>query len=307
MIKLDIKPQPRLGLKELLGMTLTTQRHRIFRSLVTVLVVIVATAFLVNLSLSSIVTQDIWNESNRELSLLRADDHLKQEMVRLEAQFSGPGARRVLSGLMNTKLDDLDPGQAWFLFTDRKQIEAYNRLLGTMDGDDPKLEEAEILELAPRAVQVKRLEQTIIKVRESGLAEEGAGFRLGLLLSISLMVCVVGVANALLMSVTERSREIATLKCLGALDGSILSLFVLEASFIGLIGGLFGAVLGLILAGIRLLGGYGTYALGFLDIQLLAGVFIISIIMGMLLATFASVYPSLRAARLAPMEAMRVE
>lgn len=307
MIELEIKPQPRLSLTELFGMTLTTQRHRIFRSFVTILVVMVATAFLVNLSLSSMVTQDISKASNEELAGLRKDDQLEKDMARLEEQFSRPNSRRVLSGLMNQRLDNLDPSQAWFLFVNPDNIGAYNRLLDTLDPEDPKLVVGEIMQVAPQAVRVKRLEQTILKVKESGLAEAGAGFRLGLLLGISLLVCVVGVANALLMSVTERSREIATLKCLGALDGSILSLFVLEASFIGLIGGLLGAILGLLLAGIRLLGEYGTYALGFIGFQLVASVFIVSIVLGILLATFASVYPSLRAARLAPMEAMRVE
>ena len=48
------------------------------------------------------------------------------------------------------------------------------------------------------------------------------------LVSMSLIVCVVGIANAMLMSVTERFREIGTMKCLGALDGFVVRLFLLE-------------------------------------------------------------------------------
>ena len=48
------------------------------------------------------------------------------------------------------------------------------------------------------------------------------------LIGLSLLVCVVGIANAMLMSVTERFREIGTMKCLGALDSFIVKLFLLE-------------------------------------------------------------------------------
>ena len=56
------------------------------------------------------------------------------------------------------------------------------------------------------------------------------------LISLSLLVCVVGIANAMLMSVTERFREIGTMKCLGALDTFIVKLFLLESTFQGLAG-----------------------------------------------------------------------
>ncbi|HOT52163.1 MAG TPA: hypothetical protein PLI07_14365, partial [Candidatus Hydrogenedentes bacterium] len=49
------------------------------------------------------------------------------------------------------------------------------------------------------------------------------------LAAISLLVCVVGITNAMLMSVTERYREIGTMKCLGALDWFVVKLFLIEA------------------------------------------------------------------------------
>ena len=65
---------------------------------------------------------------------------------------------------------------------------------------------------------------------------------------LSLLVCVVGIINAQLMSVTERFREIGTLKCLGALDRFIVRIFVIEATMQGLVGGILGALLGTMVA-----------------------------------------------------------
>ncbi|HAT09777.1 MAG TPA: hypothetical protein DCS97_04135, partial [Planctomycetes bacterium] len=53
--------------------------------------------------------------------------------------------------------------------------------------------------------------------------------RQALLVAISFLVCMVGIANAMLMAITERFREIATMKCLGATDGFILTQFLMEA------------------------------------------------------------------------------
>ncbi|MCP3893792.1 MAG: FtsX-like permease family protein, partial [Bacteroides sp.] len=62
---------------------------------------------------------------------------------------------------------------------------------------------------------------------------------------LSLLVCVVGIVNAQLMSVSERFREIGTMKCLGALDNFIIRIFILEAAIQGLVGSLAGALLGM--------------------------------------------------------------
>ncbi|MEM6551734.1 MAG: ABC transporter permease [Planctomycetota bacterium] len=128
------------------------------------------------------------------------------------------------------------------------------------------------------------------------------------LIGLSFLVCVVGVANAMLMSVTERFTEIATIKCLGAMDRFVMLMFVFEAAIQGVVGGVIGVVLGLVLAGLRGLVDYGTLV-GLAWDQ--AGLVIVSSALafgvGLVLATLAAVGPSFVAARLAPMEAMRVE
>ncbi len=56
------------------------------------------------------------------------------------------------------------------------------------------------------------------------------------LVSLSLLVCLVGITNAMLMSVMERFREIGTMKCLGALDSFIMKLFLIESLVLGAAG-----------------------------------------------------------------------
>ena len=127
------------------------------------------------------------------------------------------------------------------------------------------------------------------------------------LVILSLLVCVVGIVNAQLMAVTERFREIGTMKCLGALDRFILRLFMLEAGMQGLagagIGALVGAVFSLLNGWLR----FGTVALATLSWANLAGSVGISMVVGCLLSLLGVLYPALVAARMQPVEAMRVE
>ena len=121
------------------------------------------------------------------------------------------------------------------------------------------------------------------------------------------LVCGIGITNAMMMAVTERFNEIATLKCLGALDGFIMIMFVLESCFMGLVGGLIGSVLGGIIGLSRMLVSFGSAFFSAIPLGDLMLGMVISILLGTLLAAISAVIPSYKAARLAPMEAMRVE
>ncbi len=144
-------------------------------------------------------------------------------------------------------------------------------------------------------------------VAGSGGGLFGIGERMTWLGIVAMLVCIVGVANAMLMSVTERFREIATLKCLGALDGSIMGLFVLEASLLGVVGGVAGALAGTLIGVGRMLLLFGGLTFTAFPAGDLALAVLVSTLMGVALAALAAVYPSFRAARLAPMEAMRIQ
>ena len=123
---------------------------------------------------------------------------------------------------------------------------------------------------------------------------------------ISLLVTVIGIANAMLMSVTERFREIGTMKCLGALSSFVTQMFVLEASLMGLVGGILGAVAGALFAIIIYTFTYGA-SLVFGSLPLLAVMTFsgCSIVAGVILSVIAALYPARVAAAMVPATALR--
>ncbi len=127
------------------------------------------------------------------------------------------------------------------------------------------------------------------------------------LVTLSLLVCVVGIVNAQLMSVSERFREIGTYKCLGALDSFVVRIFVLEAMYQGLLGGLAGSAAGVLTATAALWIRTGWLViLHWPAIEMLQ-----TIALSSLLAVFLSflgvLYPALTAARMQPAIALRRE
>jgi hypothetical protein len=124
---------------------------------------------------------------------------------------------------------------------------------------------------------------------------------------LSLLVCIVGIVNAQLMAVTERFKEIGTMKCLGALNRFILRLFLLEAGMQGFIGALVGALLGALGAIINCLIRYGLVAVTAVSWQEVAGTIGMAALVGCVLSLGGVLYPAIVAARMQPVEAMRVE
>jgi len=127
------------------------------------------------------------------------------------------------------------------------------------------------------------------------------------LVGLSLLVCGVGITNALLMSVTERFREIGTMKCLGALDEFIVRLFLIEAAVLGLLGSVTGALIGHLVVLL-----FGCIKHGFtlpakMNWAHMVGYFGLSIGIGILLSLFAAFWPAASAARMPPAAALRTE
>jgi putative ABC transport system permease protein len=128
--------------------------------------------------------------------------------------------------------------------------------------------------------------------------------------AVSLLVGGIGVLNIMLVSVTDRTREIGTRKAIGASDSAILGQFIIEAMALAGLGGLIGVVLGvgLILLTKLLIPYLGTT--GFLssfDPVLAASPIAVAFVISLAIGLLAGGYPAWRAAQLNPIEALRYE
>lgn len=117
---------------------------------------------------------------------------------------------------------------------------------------------------------------------------------------ISLLVGSIGIMNIMLVTVTERTREIGIMKALGFSGTDILILFIIESIILSLFGGLLGLAVGIV----------GAYAITTaLDLPFLYPhyVFEVGILVAVIVGVAAGVYPANKAAKLAPVDALRHE
>ena len=124
---------------------------------------------------------------------------------------------------------------------------------------------------------------------------------LGLIGSISLLVGSIGIMNIMLVSVTERTREIGLRKAVGAKRRDILTQFLLEAAMLSLIGGTIG------LTGAWLVAwGISQINLGGFTINAMVSPFIVTvaILVSVFIGLISGIYPAMRAARLNPIDAL---
>ncbi len=129
----------------------------------------------------------------------------------------------------------------------------------------------------------------------------------GWLITMAMLTCMIGIANAMLMSVTERFREIATMKCLGAQDMLIVKLFLLESGMVGIAGAIIGIPLGMLIVGLAALYQYGMFGITYFPWGSLLSVIGWSLLAGIVLAMLGTFYPAILAARMKPVDALRVE
>ena len=123
---------------------------------------------------------------------------------------------------------------------------------------------------------------------------------LAIIAGISLVVGGIGVMNLMLVSITERTKEIGTRKALGATNGSIRLQFITESVVICIIGGLIGIVLGV---------GLGSIAATYMGYDASVSVSAIGVAVGfsMAIGIFFGYYPANKAAKLNPIDALRYE
>lgn len=117
---------------------------------------------------------------------------------------------------------------------------------------------------------------------------------------ISLLVGGIGVMNIMLVSITERTREIGTRKALGATNGSIRLQFIIESVILCLVGGCFGILLGFFL------GAGASFVMGYSASAPVAAI-VIAVGFSMIIGVFFGYYPANKAAKMDPIEALRYE
>lgn len=118
--------------------------------------------------------------------------------------------------------------------------------------------------------------------------------------AISLLVGGIGVMNIMLVSVTERTREIGIRKSLGAKTSTIMFQFLTESVILCLIGGVIGLMLGVV-------GAYSIASIMNIDVSLQASTVAIAVGFSSAIGIFFGIYPARRAAKMLPIDALRHE
>ncbi len=160
------------------------------------------------------------------------------------------------------------------------------------------------------ALVAANLDAVNLLLQRNGVDIQTVGRRdvmLLLLIGLSLFTCLVGIVNAMMMAVTERIKEIGTLKCLGALDGFIVRSYFIESSLQGVFGTLIGMLIGILVALVVAAANYGIHVFTHFPF---GPVFVSlgkSFLIGTLLSVVASIAPAYWAAKKEPVDAMRVE
>lgn len=217
-------------------------------------------------------------------------------------------ARAAVARRLNVGQDKVDLARVTRWVTTLDRAEELHALLTVHGGGAQVLSAGEILKVSRHLVRSAKLQRVATDRPVSG----GRGFSAmpeatRWLIVVSFMVCAFGICNTMFMSVTERFTEIATMKCLGAMDGFIMQLFVFESIIMGMVGSAIGIALGMVLVLARGVSVYGGMLFESFPVKVMVWAMGTSCVSGVLLAVVAAVGPAWMAARLAPMEAMRVE
>jgi putative ABC transport system permease protein len=127
------------------------------------------------------------------------------------------------------------------------------------------------------------------------------------LIIMAFLTCLVGIANAMLMSVTERFREIGTMKCLGAENRTVVRLFLIESSLMGVVGSVLGILIGVVISLLVGVIQFGHFTIEYMPYGPVLMGALWSFLSGIFLCLIGAGYPALIAARMRPVEALRVE
>ncbi|HEY3360460.1 MAG TPA: ABC transporter permease [Methanosarcina sp.] len=127
---------------------------------------------------------------------------------------------------------------------------------------------------------------------------------LGAIAAVSLLVGAVGIANTMFTSVLEKTKEIGTMKAIGAKNRDILMIFLFNSAMVGLVGGILGIILGaFVSSGLQAMMGGGMTSGNGLSVLLMVEGLSLAVLIGVI----SGVVPAYRASKLKPVDALRYE
>ena len=337
------KDQVKLPLSVAYEITLQGIQIRLGRSVVTVLGVVLGIAFLMSILAGMAIKKGVASEEDTRINVRRMQNILTAETGSLKAKtigvvYSGSVDEsdfRLVRFLQQEKSDikifSVDGDSALIkMFKNRAQLSMPSQkqviagsVLVMLMGD--RSISSEVLQniasekppiVASTTKEALRIQgHPVLSLARQMSAEDIARaaaeatkikFRGIWVLIISLLVTVIGISNAMLMSVTERFKEIGTMKCLGALSSFVRQLFVIESIIVGFIGSLGGCIVGIVFSLVAYSFSYG-FALVFSSLPYgilslyLAG----CMVAGIILSVVAAIYPAHFASKMIPAAALR--
>ncbi len=123
---------------------------------------------------------------------------------------------------------------------------------------------------------------------------------------VSLVVGAVGIANTMFTSVMEKTRDIGTMKAIGATNGDILMIFIMNSALVGLVGGILGVIAGssitalFPLLGMQMMGGS-------VSVSLSPSLTIFGLTIAVVVGVISGVVPAYKASKMKPVDALRYE
>jgi putative ABC transport system permease protein len=188
-----------------------------------------------------------------------------------------------------------------------KQRAVGSLVLSIADGYDAPAAQQQMTELLRQRHKLQGTQEddfTIRNLSEVLQAQEASSKAMSLLLaaiaSVSLLVGGIGIMNIMLVSVTERTREIGLRMAVGARPRVILNQFLIEAMVVALIGGLIGIAVGVISS-------YAIAAIAGWRVALSPLTIVLAVGFAAAVGVFFGYYPARKASRLSPIEALRYE